>query len=113
MSLGDKKAWVSHGLFSFRVRTTVLLVCVCVVCVSSFSRHLIMTFRNPFLKTFLDCVTGCPGGVQDTLVPMAYLASQWIKLDFGTAVACRQQAWAGEHSWMPAVWAGGGSVLAL
>lgn len=72
-----------------------------------------MTFRNSFLKTFLDCVTGWPGGVQDTLVPMTYLASQWIKLDFGTAVACQQQAWAGECSWMPAVWAGGGSMLAL
>lgn len=57
-----------------------------------------MTFRNPFLKPLSVCVTGCPGGVQGTLVPITYLASQWTKLGFGTAAAYRQQAWAGECS---------------
>lgn len=57
-----------------------------------------MPFRNPFLKPLPDYMTGWPGGVQDTLVPIAYLASQWTKLGFGTAAAYRQQAWAGKCS---------------
>ncbi|KAL6033607.1 hypothetical protein STEG23_017158 [Scotinomys teguina] len=57
-----------------------------------------MTFRNPFRMPFLACVSGCPGGVRDTLVPMAYLASQWTKLVFGTSATHRQQAWAGKKA---------------
>lgn len=57
-----------------------------------------MTFRNPFLKPLSVCVRGWPAGVQDSLVPISYLASQWTKLGFGTAAAYRQQAWAGECS---------------
>lgn len=32
------------------------------------------------------------------MVPSTYIASRWTKLGFGTAAACRQQAWAGECS---------------
>lgn len=60
--------------------------------------YLSMTFRNPFLKPLSVCVTGWPGRVQDSLVPISCLASQWTKFGFGTTAAYRQQAWAGECS---------------
>lgn len=97
--LGTKRPRGSRGLFSFRVRTIALLVCGCchVVCPCLYPPPP-MTFRKPFPKPFLDGVSGWPGGVQATVVPMAYLASQWTKLVFGTAAASQQQAWAGECS---------------